>query len=363
MPFVSPHQLDAGGVRPGEYGATVRDRGIREQTQVGQAVLRSMGFEPVRTWPPLRIGLDVHREFAQVAIWERGQVRQAGQIATTPEALRLFADSLCEHDEVAIEATCNTYAIARLLERVARVVVSNPQKTRAIAEAKVKTDKVDAAVLAELLAADYLPGVWLPDEATHALVRGYVRLGARERRRREDDEDTDRGGDRETRRTVNVGDEVSGPASPNTHALSAGSRPEPLVEGLRAADHFTDLLPLFLRPGGRILPVGGRAVQLDVLPQLLLRVRRERPGALLHARVIRAFVRVGQLPSLLPWSDVFPPTHASRQPQKPSHAEPEFQVEGELAAGEQVAAIDISTNVAADPAATRCFSAPGVSGG
>jgi len=47
MPFVSPHQLDAGGVRPGEYGATVRDRGIREQTQVGQAVLRSMGFDPV----------------------------------------------------------------------------------------------------------------------------------------------------------------------------------------------------------------------------------------------------------------------------------------------------------------------------
>src|SRR5437867_989212 len=122
------------------------------------------------------IGLDVHREFAQVAIWERGQVRQAGQIATTPEALRLFADSLCEHDEVAIEATCNTYAIARLLEeRVARVVVSNPQKTRAIAEAKVKTDKVDAAVLAELLAADYLPGVWLPDEETHALRRQVAR--------------------------------------------------------------------------------------------------------------------------------------------------------------------------------------------
>ena len=35
------------------------------------------------------IGLDVHREFAQVAIWEAGVVRQAGRIATTPEALRL----------------------------------------------------------------------------------------------------------------------------------------------------------------------------------------------------------------------------------------------------------------------------------
>jgi transposase len=122
------------------------------------------------------IALDVHREFAQVAVWEEGRVRHGGQIGTTPEALRLFADSLAPTDEVAIEATCNTHAIAKLLEpRVARVVVSNPQKTRAIAEAKVKTDKVDAEVLAQLLAADYLPAVWLPDDQTHALRRQVAR--------------------------------------------------------------------------------------------------------------------------------------------------------------------------------------------
>src|SRR5215217_6245819 len=121
-------------------------------------------------------GLDVHREFAQVAIWQDGHVRQAGQIAATPEGLRAFADSLAPSDEVAIEATCNTHAIAKLLAgRVARVVISNPQKTRAIAEAKVKTDKVDAAVLAQLLAADYLPAVWLADDATHALRRQVAR--------------------------------------------------------------------------------------------------------------------------------------------------------------------------------------------
>ncbi len=121
-------------------------------------------------------GLDVHREFAQVAVWQDGRVRQAGRVAATPEGLRLFADSLAPGDEVAIEATCNTHAIAKLLEgRVARVVISNPHKTRAIAEAKVKTDKVDAAVLAELLAADYLPGVWLADDATHALRRQVAR--------------------------------------------------------------------------------------------------------------------------------------------------------------------------------------------
>jgi transposase len=90
--------------------------------------------------------------------------------------LRVFAESLAPTDEVALEATVNTYAIATLLERyVARVVVSNPQKTRAIAEAKVKTDKVDAATLAQLLAADYLPLVWIPDKGTHALRRQVAR--------------------------------------------------------------------------------------------------------------------------------------------------------------------------------------------
>jgi len=122
------------------------------------------------------IGMDVHREFAEVAIWEDGIVRLAGQIEATPEALRLFAESLCEYDEVALEATCNTHAIARLLEgHVARVVVSNPLKTRAIAEAKVKTDKIDAQVLAQLLAADFLPSVWIADDETHALRRQVAR--------------------------------------------------------------------------------------------------------------------------------------------------------------------------------------------
>jgi transposase len=103
-------------------------------------------------------------------------VRQAGQLAMTAEALRVFADSLGPEDEVAIEATCNTHAIVRLIEsRVSRMVVSNPMKTRAIAEAKVKTDKVDAAILAQLLAADYLPSVCVADDATHALRRQVAR--------------------------------------------------------------------------------------------------------------------------------------------------------------------------------------------
>ncbi|MDQ3904641.1 MAG: IS110 family transposase [Actinomycetota bacterium] len=122
------------------------------------------------------IGLEVHREFAQVAIWQGGVVRQAGRFATTAAQVRAFAQGLGPADEVALEVTGNTWAIATVLaSRAGRVVVSNPAKTRAIAEAKVKTDKVDAEILVQLLAADYLPAVWLPDAATSALRRQVLR--------------------------------------------------------------------------------------------------------------------------------------------------------------------------------------------
>ena len=122
------------------------------------------------------IGMDVHREFAQLAVVEDGLLRDLGRIAVTPEALRSWAGDLGQDDEVALEATGNSDAIANLLiPIVGRVVVSNPSKTRAIAEAKVKTDKVDARILAQLLAADFLPPVWLPDDRTRALRRQVTR--------------------------------------------------------------------------------------------------------------------------------------------------------------------------------------------
>jgi hypothetical protein len=121
------------------------------------------------------IGMDVHREFAQLAVVEDGLVRDEGRIAVTPEALRAWAADLRPDDQAALEATGNSDAIANLLTPIVGRVVSNPSKTRAIAEAKVKTDKVDARILAQLLAADFLPPVWLPDDRTRALRRQVTR--------------------------------------------------------------------------------------------------------------------------------------------------------------------------------------------
>jgi transposase len=122
------------------------------------------------------IGLDVHREFCEVAILEDGRVRSAGRVRTRREELELFAQSLGSDDEVALESTGGAVAIARILEaHVARVVVVNTKKLRQISEAKAKTDRLDARRLAELLAAGYLAEVWCPDERTRALRRLVAR--------------------------------------------------------------------------------------------------------------------------------------------------------------------------------------------
>src|SRR3954447_22313688 len=70
------------------------------------------------------IGLDVHRDFCEVAIVEAGAVGRAGRIATSPESIGLFAQSLGPTDQVALETTSGAIQIARVLgARVARVVL------------------------------------------------------------------------------------------------------------------------------------------------------------------------------------------------------------------------------------------------
>jgi len=123
------------------------------------------------------IGLDVHRDFCEVAIAENGQIRSCGRIVTVPEQLELFAASLGPRDRVALEVTGSAWEVARILEpHVARVVVVSPADT-GIRQARAKTDRLDARALARLLAAGQLDAVWSPDERCRVMRR---RLSRRE---------------------------------------------------------------------------------------------------------------------------------------------------------------------------------------
>jgi transposase len=58
---------------------------------------------------------------------------------------------------------------------VKRVAIANPKQVRVIAHAKIKTDMIDAGVLAQLYANGFLPEVWIANEATQALRRQITR--------------------------------------------------------------------------------------------------------------------------------------------------------------------------------------------
>jgi len=121
------------------------------------------------------IGLDSHRDFAEVAIAEGGELRSPGRIEMTPEALELFAQSLARTDQVALEVSGNAWEVARIIgPHVAKLVVVSPADT-GIRAARAKTDRLDARALAKLLAAGSLRSVWVPDDHTRAMRRRLSR--------------------------------------------------------------------------------------------------------------------------------------------------------------------------------------------
>jgi transposase len=113
------------------------------------------------------IGMDMHRSFAQVSVLENGEITRQLRIDLLHGPVVDFARTLSHEDDVVLEATGNSAAVERLMRpHVRRVVVAISRLVRAIAYARVKTDKIDAAILARLHAAGFLPEVWVADDRT-----------------------------------------------------------------------------------------------------------------------------------------------------------------------------------------------------
>lgn len=118
------------------------------------------------------IGLDVHRDFCEVAAVSGGKVEHWPRVSTRPAPIKVFAEQLGPEVRVALEATSNALAIARIIRpHVKEVVIVNTRQLQAIANSKQKTDRHDARTLAQLLAAGMLEHSWLPDEDTRATRR------------------------------------------------------------------------------------------------------------------------------------------------------------------------------------------------
>src|SRR3954471_15558774 len=122
------------------------------------------------------VGLDIHRVFAEAVMLEDGKTRRLGRVGITRDRLAAFARTLTQEDHAVVEATGNASAVAEVIRpHVGRVVIANPRQVRLIAAARIKTDVIDATVLAQLYASGFLPEVWIPDEATLGLRRQVTR--------------------------------------------------------------------------------------------------------------------------------------------------------------------------------------------
>jgi transposase len=131
--------------------------------------------QQVCRWMGRTVGLDLHRDFCEVAICEDGVVRSAGRVKMAPEGLEALAASLAPTDRVALEVSGGAWEVARMLEpHVERVVVVSPDDT-GIAQARTKTDRLDARTLATLLWRGELEAVWMPDERARVLRRRLAR--------------------------------------------------------------------------------------------------------------------------------------------------------------------------------------------
>jgi len=121
------------------------------------------------------IGLDIHRHYSVAARMEAsGTVIERRRLHN--DELVAFVQSLPERPRVAFEATSNWYNIFELLEPwVEEIALGHPLKTRLIAEARIKTDKVDATVLANLLRTDFLPRSYMAPASVREL-RELLRL-------------------------------------------------------------------------------------------------------------------------------------------------------------------------------------------
>lgn len=113
------------------------------------------------------IGVDYHKRYSYLVVkdWE-GKVERRGKVSNTKEEFRNFLEGYCPGKAV-VEATRNWGIIYDWLEEIVDdVALAHPLKVRAIAEARIKTDKISADILCDLLRCDLLPEAYVPGRET-----------------------------------------------------------------------------------------------------------------------------------------------------------------------------------------------------
>lgn len=113
------------------------------------------------------VGIDYHKAYSAVATMnERGQLLNEARIpGNSPVAFAQYFHSLNGPAKVVLEGCRNwgvLYDLLHEIKPIEEVQLANSYKVRVIAEAQVKTDKIDARALANLLRGDLIPRLHVP---------------------------------------------------------------------------------------------------------------------------------------------------------------------------------------------------------
>jgi hypothetical protein len=113
------------------------------------------------------IGVDYHKRYSYIVVKnENGEVEGRGSLSNTKEKIRQFLQPYGSGTAV-IEATRNWRLIYDWLEEILDdVALAHPLKVKAIAEVRIKTDKISADILADLLRTGLLSRAYAPSKQT-----------------------------------------------------------------------------------------------------------------------------------------------------------------------------------------------------
>jgi transposase len=124
------------------------------------------------------MGIDLHKKhFTTTILDENGEVLSKSKVGTDRESIRSYFEKIREMGEMkgVVEATFNwSCFFDEVKDNFEELILSHPKKTRAIAEARIKTDSIDSKVLADLLRANLIPRAYTPSPETRE-VKNLIR--------------------------------------------------------------------------------------------------------------------------------------------------------------------------------------------
>jgi transposase len=111
------------------------------------------------------IGIDIGKQNCRAAIMNlEGSVIDEFSFANNHQGIEHFTSRLITDDRVVMESTGSVWTnlYNSLDERGIHVMLANPLKTKAIASARIKNDRIDARILAHLLRSNLIPESYVP---------------------------------------------------------------------------------------------------------------------------------------------------------------------------------------------------------